>query len=106
MSRALAQQPSSPKWEFEKAIESLKVSLADPGARFDDIANGFVELLGLMECIPVGKPVHAAAKAVVVSSFRVICHEMLEGHIGMGIRRAAIKDIDMHCKKVLLYAWL
>ena len=44
--------------------------------------------------------------AAVAVNFRAVCREFLEGHTGMGVRRGASKDIDLHGKKVLLYAWM
>jgi hypothetical protein len=106
MMTILTKQPDSPNGAFEKAVESLKDTLGDPTATLKGIADAFVKVLELLDAVPVEKSVHAAAKAVVAVNFRAVCREFLDGHTGMGVRRGASKDIDLHGKKVLLYAWM
>ena len=106
MTTILTQQPESPNGAFEKAVESLKDTLGDLTATPKGIADAFVKVLELLDAVPIEKSAHAAAKAVVVANFRAVCLELLDGHTGMSVRRGASKDIDLHGKKVLLYAWM
>jgi hypothetical protein len=88
------------------AVQSLQDVLADKTAPLREIAEAFAKVLDLLECVPVEKPIYAAAKAVLVSGFRAVCRAFLDGSTGMGVRRGAAKDIELHGKKVLRNAWL
>jgi hypothetical protein len=98
--------PWSPRGAFWEAVESLKSTLCDEASTVREMVDGFAEVLDRLECVAVEKPIYAAAKAVVVASFRACCREMLDGSTGMGVRAGAARDIDIHGKKVTSHAWL
>jgi hypothetical protein len=98
--------PWSPKGAFGEAVASLTSTLGDEAATVREIVDGFAEVLDRLECVAVEKSIYAAAKAVLVASLRDCCSEMLDGSPGMGVRRGAAKDIDIHGQKVLSHAWL
>jgi hypothetical protein len=106
MKQTLVQQPDSPNGAFSAAVESLKDTLSDEAVAVADIAEAFVKVLELLDCVAVEKPIYAAAKAVLVSGFRAVCREVLDGKNGMGVRHGSAKDIDLHGKKVARNAWL
>jgi hypothetical protein len=102
----LTQQPNSPQGAFRLAVESLQDILNDREAKMNEIADAFVKVLDLLDCIPVQKSIYAAVKAVLVSNFRAIAREFLDGSTALDTRRGASKDIDIHSKRVLGHAWL
>jgi len=100
-------RPGGPSAAFWTAIVLLQHALKDDSATISEIASRFVTALDLMECVPVEQPVYAAAKAVLMGTFRtVIGRDSATGRESMGIRRGAAKDADLHGKKVLLNAWI
>jgi hypothetical protein len=107
MAKIVTQQPRSPSRAFLEAAASLRETLRDEAATFIQVTEAYMRVFNHLNNVPVEKPVYAAALAALTANFQgVVGRSSLVTDDAIVARRGAAKDLDLHAKKVLGYAWM
>jgi hypothetical protein len=107
MAKIVTQQPRSPSGAFLEAAASLRETLGDEAATFIQVTEAYMQVFKHLNKVPIEKPVYAAALAALTANFQdVVGRSSLVTDEAIVARRGAAKDLDLHAKKVLGYAWM
>ena len=107
MAKIVIQQSHSPSAAFLDAAGSLRETLADEAATYIQVTEAYIQVFEHLNKVPIEKPVYAAALAALTANFQdIVGRSSLVTDEAIVARHGAAKDLDLHAKKVLGYAWL